>query len=349
MYASDLVGAGVATLLVILLLNLLGAIHTLLFCAVLFSLSALIDRRSRLVVAIACISLVAFASNLAVQWLDVDMASLSSQKPITASLEDGTILETRWDSFARTDLVQPQQGSLRIYVDGAAASIIPPAEDNEHLIQDIGLFAFVTAQPKSVFTIGSGGGLDVWFGLTAGAEQITAVEVNAQTVALVNDYADYSGDVYGQPNVRVVVDEGRSVLRREAERYDLIFLSQVVTLTSERAGYAMTENAVFTVEAFQDYFRHLNADGYLGIKLYDEITMSRALLLAVDVLKREQGLSDVEALNHVIALLDPSTSPPTPLLLVKQSPFTEEQVLAIGRTAQRVGFATLFLPGIQAD
>lgn len=351
LYAADLIGAGIATVLIIPLLDAMGALNAILFCVMLFMLAALVYQPKGLAVVGLIVGILAWGGNLTANWLAVDMAALSSSfKTITEPLTDGgQILETRWDSFARTDLVQPAEGSWRIYVDGAAASIIPPAQNNEHLIQDIGLFAFVTAQPQSVFTIGSGGGLDVWFALQAGAESVTAVEVNPQAVALVNDYADYSGDIYNQTGVRVVVDEGRSVLRREDTTYDMIYLAQVVTLTAERAGYAMTENAVFTQEAFEEYLSHLSADGYLGIKLYDEMTMSRTLSLAIEALKSQQNLSDAEALDHVIALLAPSTSPPTPLLLVKKSPFTEEEVLAIGRTAQRIGFATLFLPGIQAD
>jgi|GEM_PF-1882572 len=350
LYAADLMGAGVATILIIPLLNALGAINGLLLIVVLFMLTALVYRPQILGVLGGVLAVAVLITNVSASWLNVDMGTLGAEKPITQTLVDGgEILETRWDSFARTDLVQPAEGSLRIYVDGAAASIIPPVEDNEHLIGDIGLFAFVTAQPQSVFTIGSGGGLDVWFARQTEATDITAVEVNPQSVQLVEDYADYSGDLYNQPAVTVAVDEGRSVLRRSDKLYDLIFLSQVVTLTSERAGYAMTENSVFTLEAFSEYLSHLTPDGYLSIKLYDEITMSRALSLAISALKQDQNLSDIQALDHIVAMLDPSTSPPTPLLMIKKSAFTEDEVVGIGRISQRIGFATLFLPGIQAD
>lgn len=350
LYAADLIGAGLASLLIIPLLDTLGAINSLLLIAGLFMVTAIIYRPMIAgLLGVVLMSAVLF-TNLSANWLTVNMATLGAQKPLTQTLSaGGEILETRWDSFARTDLVQPEEGSQRIYVDGAAASIIPPTENNDHLIQDIGLFAFITAQPQSVFTIGSGGGLDVWFAQTAEATDITAVEVNPQSVQLVKDYADYSGDLYNQSNVTVVVDEGRSVLRRSDKQYDLIFLSQVVTLTSERAGYAMTENSVFTLEAFTEYLDHLTPDGFLSIKLYDEITMSRALSLAIEALKQDQNLDDVEALDHIVAMLDPSTSPPTPLLMVRKSPLLQQEVLTIGQVSQRIGFATLFLPGIQAD
>lgn len=349
LYAFDLVGAGLATLLVIPLLDGISAFNGLAFCAGLFVLAGALYRYNRYTIAGILGGSLLLGAVFMYVTPNIDVSIVGSQKPIAEPLQVGELVETRWDSFARTDLVQPEDGSLRIYVDGASASIIPPTSENDHLLQDIGLFAFVTAQPERVFSIGSGGGLDIWFAQQVGATDITAVEVNPQSVQLVRDYADYSGDLYNQAGVRVLVDEGRSVLQREDSDYDLIFLSQVVTLTSERAGYAMTENSVFTQEAFAEYLSHLTDDGYLSIKLYDEITMSRTLSLAISALQQRDDLTDIQALDHIIAMLDPSTSPPTPLLMIKNTPFLEDEVVGIGRVAQRIGFATLFLPGIQAD
>ena len=36
-------------------------------------------------------------------------------------------------------------------------------------------------------------------------------------------------------------------------QYDLIYLSQVVTLAAERGGYALSENSIYTVDAFAEY------------------------------------------------------------------------------------------------
>lgn len=349
LYAYDLVGAGIGALLVIPLLNLLGAIDALLVIGTWMVASALLYSAPRTAFAVTGVGVVLLVSNLTANWLTVDMDDLAADKPIQAALANGGhILETRWDAFARTDLVVVPTQPHRLYVDGAAASIIPPAQNNDYLMEDIGLFAFVTAQPETVFSIGVGGGLDVWFAERIGAESITAVEVNPQSVALVRDYADYSGDLYDRPNVRVLVDEGRSVLIREDTDYDLIFLSQVVTLSAEMSGYALTENVVFTVEAFADYWDHLTDEGYLALKLYDEPTLSRSLSIIVELLG-DEGMTDREALHHTIALLDPSTEPPTPLLIVRRTPFTQQEAAVIGRAAQRVGFASLYLPQVQAD
>jgi hypothetical protein len=294
--------------------------------------------------------LIALGGNLNTGWLSIDMASLATDKPITESLEaNGRIIRTVWDSFARTDLVDPANGGpYQLYMDGAAGSVMPPGENNDFLLRDIGLFPFATARPERVLAIGPGGGLDVWFGLQSGAEEITAVEVNPASVSLVQDMADYNGDLYEQPAVRVMIDEGRSVLRRQELYYDLISLSQVVTLAAERSGYALTENTIYTVEAFEDYLAHLRPNGEIAIKLYDEPTLTRALSSALAAF-RQGGLSDAEALHHVAVFLDPRPQPPVPLMLVRKTPYTRQDALALGAVAQRVGFVPLYLPELMAE
>ena len=242
---------------------------------------------------VVAVAFVALAGNLGAGWLRVDMATLATEKPIAESLAPGgRVIRTEWDTFARTDLVDPADGGpYQLYMDGAAGSVMPPAENNDFLMRDIGLFPFATAQPERVFAVGPGGGLDVWFGLQSGAQEIVAVEVNPASVSLVQDLGNYNGDLYEQPAVRVIIDEGRSVLRRQELTYDLISLSQVVTLAAERSGYALTENTIYTVEAFEDYLAHLRPNGQIAIKLYDEPTLTRALSTALAAF-RQRGLSD---------------------------------------------------------
>lgn len=358
LYFADLLGAGVGALLAVPLLNLAGGFNAVPLAAVLFALGAVLANgaaapaRTRLPLPVAALalSLLLGGGNLALGFLDVDMASLPADKPIVESLQpDGEIVHTEWDAFARTDLVDPGDGgAYRLYADGAAGSVMPPAANNDFLWRDIGLFPFATAQPQQVFVIGPGGGLDVWFGLQSGAQEIVAVEVNQASVEIVRRFAEYNGDLYAQPPVRLLHDEGRSVLRREGRDYDLIFLSQVVTLAAERGGYTLVEESAYTVEAFADYLDHLRPGGQLALKLYDEATLTRALSTALAVL-RQRGLDDAEALQHTMAFLDPRSDPPIPLLLVRNEPYTEEDSLALGAVARRIGLAPLFLPHVLAQ
>ncbi len=148
--------------------------------------------------------------------------------------------------------------------------------------------------------------------------------------------------------MRAVVDEGRSLLRREDTSYDLIFLSQVVTLTNERLGYALTENTIYTVEAFQDYLAHLTDKGYVALVLYDEVTLTRALSTALAAL-RSEGMTDAQAIRHTMAFLDTHSGKPIPLLMVGKQPITREDSLSYLAVAHQVGFQPLYLPDAVAQ
>ena len=350
LYMADLIGAGLGALLAIPLLNQFGAVNAALVAAVGFALAGVyfaIGRRALISMGVVGLIAAAFVANSATNALQMNMASVHSEKPIVAALRaGGEILETRWDAFARTDLLDPGAGeSLRIYVDGGAASIMPSQARAAELLRDIGFFPFATEQPQRVFILGPGAGLDLFFALQGRTKAITAVEVNRAAVELVHEWRAYNGGVYDSPIVQVTVDDGRSALRRSADEYDLIYLSQVVTLAAERGGFALSENAIYTVDAFAEYLSNLADGGQIALKLYDEVTLTRALATALAAL-RSQGVDDQTALTHLMAFLDERSNPPLPLLLIGESAFSEDDSLVLGAIARDVGFTPLLLPHV---
>lgn len=353
LYMADLLGAGLGALLAIPLLNQFGAVTAVLVAAVGFSLAGVYfaaGRQMPVSFSVLGLAAAAFAANAAANFLQVDMTTVTGEKSIVGALRSGgEILESRWDAFARTDLLDPGEGkSLRIYVDGGAASIMPSQPHAAELMRDIGFFPFATEQPERVFILGPGAGLDVYFAQQGRAKTVTAVEVNRAAVELVDEWRAYNSGVYDSPGVTVIVDDGRSALRRSADEYDLIYLSQVVTLAAERGGYALSENAIYTVDAFAEYLAHLAEDGQIALKLYDEVTLTRALSTALAAL-RLQGLNDQTALNHLMAFVDERSSPPVPLLLIGESAFDEDDSLVLGAIARDVGFTPLLLPHVLAQ
>ncbi len=352
LYMADLIGAGAGAVLSIPIMNLIDPINAILLAGVLLTLAGLyplVVRAAQTVVVFALIFLL--ATNLGLHWLTVNYTAANTSKPIQQALSTGQIIDTHWDAFGRTDLVKPADGTpYELYLDGAAASIMPPGDGSadSDLIDSIGFFPFATNQPSKVLIIGPGGGLDVWFGLRGKAQDITAVEVNPASIDVVRDYAQYNGNLYEQAAVHPVVDEGRSLLDRDPSKYDEIFLSQVVTLTDERLGYSLTENTIYTVEAFQDYLAHLTDKGQIGLVLYDEITLTRALSTALAAL-RSEGMTDAQAMEHIMAYVDLQTGKPTPLLMISKAPFTKNDSLTYNAVAHQVGFQPLFLPQVYAQ
>lgn len=352
LYASDLLGAGAAALIAIPLLDHFGAINAALIAALGFAIAGLYLARRwhRLIVALPIgLSAALFGGNVAAPFLAIDMSSLATRKAISGPLNSGgKIAQTHWDAFARTDLVDPGDGGpMRIFVDGGAASIMPSAAARQDLIRDVGFFPFATEQPERVFIIGPGAGLDVYFALQGKAKAVTAVEVNPASVALVYEWRGINGDLYNQPQVELVIDDGRSALRRATEDYDLIYLSQVVTLAAERGGYALSENTIYTAEAFADYLARLKDDGQIALKLYDEITLTRAVSTALAAL-RGLGLTDQQAMKHLVAIVDEKSDPPIPLLMIGAAPYTQDDSLVLGAIAREVGFTPLLLPHVLA-
>jgi spermidine synthase len=118
-----------------------------------------------------------------------------------------------------------------------------------------------------VLVLGSGAGADVLQAIYHQASTIDAVELNPQVIGLVQGrFAEFSGKPYSAPNVRVFVGEARGFIAGRDEHYDLIQVALLDSFGASSAGlYALSESYLYTVEAFQDYLRHLNPGGLLAI------------------------------------------------------------------------------------
>ena len=347
LYWADLSGAGVGVVIAVPLIDTFGGLNASFIAAGLLSASTfLFFKRTHTSLGLSGLLVLSVMGQLAFSPFTLELRNLNTPKPILEHLrQGGEILETRWDAFARTDLVyRADQEAYYLYMDGGAGSLVPDATKPERWEGDIGSFPFVADAPASAFIVGPGGGLDVALALRGGVTDMTVVEVNGPSIELVRDLASYAGEVYGA-NVDVVSDEGRSVLRRSERDYDLIFLSQVVTQAAEARGYGLAENTLYTTEAFHDYLTHLTPEGQIVLKLYDELTLTRALLTAVQTLS-ETGLSESEAAGHMLALLDTSANPPIPLLIVKKRALNLEEAVRLARVAEARNYALLFVPDL---
>src|SRR6185369_8816870 len=75
-----------------------------------------------------------------------------------------------------------------------------------------------------------------------------------------------SRNLYKRPEVHVKVEDGRSFVRRSTEKYQILQATLVDTWASTAAGaYALSENNLYTTDAFRDYLSHLTDDGLVAI------------------------------------------------------------------------------------
>jgi spermidine synthase len=220
-----------------------------------------------------------------------------------------------------------------IFIDAAAATPLTPPQDSTRAARDVSTVAYVMRREPAVAVIGSGGGVDVQNALALGARSVTAIEINPIIVELVTGrYRDYLGDVFADPRVRLVRDEGRSCIARSREQYDVVQITLIDTWAASVSGaYSLSENYLYTTEAFAEYLAHLSEHGLLSITRWS-YEMPRLVSLARAALE-ETGAA--EPSRHVLVFQHKARS----LLLVKRSPFTADEArwararaVAIGAT-----------------
>ena len=196
-------------------------------------------------------------------------------------------------------------------------------------------------RPHGEFAIiGPGGGVDVLRAVANGSPSVTGIEINPiiATTIMRGRYADYAQHLYERPDVHIHVTDGRSYLRSTPQHFDVVQMTLVDTWASTAAGaFALSENNLYTVEAFREYFDHLNPDGMIAITRWEFRQPREALrvvAVAMEALHR-LGVAD-PARNFIVASegeLDEDGIPV--VVLAKKSPFTAAEENAVTAHCER--------------
>ncbi len=263
---------------------------------------------------------------------------------------------TAWNTFSKIDVydnppneANAGRGTRRFVFDAGTAAtgmldlrpnvrvVLPQLEGKHDFTSTV---AYVGKQRPRILIIGAGGGDQVLDALHYGAEKITAVEINP----IINDVIqykmrDYWGDLYQQPEVEVVTEEGRSFVRRSTEKYDAIISVHTISNAAIASGaLSLAENYVLTKEAFEDYLDHLTPDGVLYFTR-PEAQIPRLFATGREALATH-GVGDFT--RHFYAYREPPTGGQLQMLrpgetrlsfsagfLLKKSPFTAEEIAAM--------------------
>ena len=114
--------------------------------------------------------------------------------------------------------------------------------------------------------IGPGGGWDIARAISGGSRDVTGVEINPiiATTVMRQRFANESHRIYFRPEVHIFVEDGRSFVRRSPRHYQVIQATLVDTWAASAAGaFALSENYLYTTDAFRDYLNHLTDDGLI--------------------------------------------------------------------------------------
>src|SRR5215217_6312433 len=199
---------------------------------------------------------------------------------------------------------------------------------------------------NNTLVIGSGGGEDILVALSGGADNVTAVELNPLVVSAVKRFDSQSRNIYNNNNVELIIDDGRRFISSSTEKYDVIVLKLVDSWAAQLAGgYALSENYLYTVEAFQQYFRHLDKDnGGMLVMTRWNFELPRLMPLIVDSLVKETGKSRESVAKHVMVIEDrpglyfgrsDDNQKYYPILvMIKSTPFLDGEVTMVKEKAE---------------
>ena len=357
LYAADLAGAGAGSLLAIPLMSLLGPplAGAAAAGAAIGAVPLLAGGGRRYGLALG-----AGAVALATAALPPAAPNVLATKPLAVFLDPvrhpgASRLATRWDATSRVDVFRSPGAALLwsdaaagggadagggapellgMTIDGDALTAVPVRRPGERLPYAGRLpasAAYAVAPRADVLVIGPGGGLDVAAALSYGAARVEAVEVNPGVAGLVlGPLAAAGGDLYREPGVRLVVDEGRSYLQRSPQRYDAIVLTAVDSWAALASGsYSLAESYLYTEEAVGLYLDRLNEGGVLAVSRWFTAPpkeLQRLATVAGEAVRARGG----SPAGARLLLRAPGGDPDAPgefgTLLVRRGSFTADEV-----------------------
>jgi hypothetical protein len=338
LYAADLGGGALACLATVPLLNWIGGPNTILMASVALTVAAAVWAPSRTWRRVAGAALALFlmliAGNLSDRLFDVVYAKGMFRDPAWVEF-------ARWNALSRVE-VDRQGQNKTIVIDADASTYImnvEPEQVHGTAWQDILMsrppaLANVLRPDGTFGIIGPGGGIDVLSALASGSPSVTGVEINpliANTI-MRGRYATYSKHLYQRPDVHMHVTDGRSFLRSSEQQFDVVQMTLVDTWASTAAGaFALSENNLYTVEAFREYFEHLKPDGLIAITRWEFREPREALRVvsvAMEALHR-LGVAN-PARNFIVASEGPLNEDGIPVVvLAKKTAFTDEEEAAV--------------------
>ncbi len=299
----------------VLIISTLGLVAALLFAGSSAPGAASRDGRKTLVIVLLVLNLLLIFLPFGLQ--------ISPYKELSYALSvpGSQHISTRHNAFSQVDVVQSSftryapglsptfSGTLPeqtgITVDAANMNSITKHENLDFIENLPSTIAHKMTGGRNALVINAGAGLDVLAALQHNAT-VTAVEANSIVIRLLQDeYAAYSGNIYNRADV--VWDEGRSFLRGNDEKFDIIVVSLAGNVLSGGAGISsLSENYLLTREAFEEYHAALSDDGVLVVTRWLNFPPRESLrlfALALEIDEEAKSIAMLRSWSTVTLLL----------------------------------------------
>jgi len=363
LYGFNMVGSGLGCLLVLVSLPLLGGGGTVVLAALLGLVAVFVFSLpcSRLLLGLSLaggIGLIILLVTLPAI-LESKMSPHKSLSQVLLHAQTQT-LRTEWNAFSRVDVVESSSihiapglsfnyehelpPQLGVTVDGADLSPMSQIEAEQADFTEYLPSALVyrlSPSPRAL-VIEPQGGLDVLTALHHQSSSVVAVVSNPLIIEAIESFGE-RGHLLDDPRVEVSVQGVRSYLRRSEEQFDVIQLPLTDSFRVVGAGaYSLSENYRYTMEAFEEYYRHLSPGGILCLTRWVQVPPSEGVRLMPLAIATLEGLDITRPDQHMAAI----RSFQTLTLLVKESPFNREDIATIKNFCDKLGFDVVYFPGI---
>jgi spermidine synthase len=354
LYGADLCGGALACLAIVPLLNWIGGPNTILAAAVAMAVAAALwaetSKARKMAGAFVAGFILLIVANHSNRLIDVVYAKGIFRDPAWVEF-------ARWNALSRVEVDRQDEGKA-IVIDADASTYIMNCDlahwsgsEWEHNLMSAAPALANVLRPRGDFAIiGPGGGVDVVRAVANGSPSVTGIEINpiiADTI-MRGRYAGYALNLYERPEVHIHVTDGRSYLRSTPQQFDVVQMTLVDTWASTAAGaFALSENNLYTVEAFREYFEHLKPEGMIAITRW-EFRQPREALRVVSVAMEALHRLGVAnpARNFIVASQGELDEDGIPVVvLAKKTAFTpQEQAAVSGHFLHYKELVPLYLP-----
>ncbi|GAC1351067.1 MAG: hypothetical protein NVSMB1_00560 [Polyangiales bacterium] len=376
LYAIDLGGAALGCVAAVFLLNWVPAPKAMLFICAFAGLAAplfFLSSRSRTEKSFtpkvqALVSAVVLLGALGVGRVVLQRDAFFALPVIRNSKVVGIAVD-RWNDFSRVIVkwglfctwglseIYPhkQEVQFDLMIEGVAGTQIQFMPDRDvgkldYLEYDIAALPHYLKATGSTLALGVGGGFDVMMAKHFHKAPIVGIEVNPLVGQIVNnDFSWWSGRPYTLPDVTIHFENARTFVKRDTTRYDVVTVTWVDSGAATGAGaFALTENYLYTVDAFKDYLARVKDDGilsFLRARHDPEYDAIKGVGIVVEAL-RKIGIENPE--RHIVAS---SVKSPHFLyreltqVMVKRSEFTAAELQTLEAVRARLHFANAYTPG----
>ncbi len=262
------------------------------------------------------------------------------------------VIKYEWNHLIRTDHV------FGWYVlDGEAATrIVAWTEKAKNTPSTKPAYEVAPAKP-AVGIIGVGGGRQLADALRADASHVLAIDINPTIIEWVlNEDRALTHDLFFDPRVETVVGEGRHAIRSAGRSFDVLVMHAIDTYAAAASGaYALTENFLYTKEAFKDYYHALSDDGVLTVSrwLFNPPRENLRLFSTALTALEELGVADPR--DHLVVLAPVGQYEKLGdrriwgYLLMTKRPFTAEALANLRAHFRGKPWSFLYTPDVRTD